>query len=127
MTQLRDSYGISVKRACALVGQSRTVYHYVSTRPEQAPLRLRIREIAANRVRYGYQRIYVLLRREGWLVNHKRVHRLYREEGLNLRHIKRNRRHLNALRKALATIPQRVNECWTMDFVSDALFLDKWT
>ena len=104
------------------MGQSRTVYHYVSTRPEQAPLRLRIREIAASRVRYGYQRIHILLRREGWLVNHKRVHRLYREEGLNLRHIKRNRRHLKALRKALATMPQRVNECWTMDFVSDALF-----
>ena len=55
-------------------------------------------------------------------MNHKRVHRLYKEEGLNLRHIKRNRRHLNALRKALATMPQRANECWTMDFVSDALF-----
>ena len=122
MTKLLDSYGVSVKRACALVQQSRTVYHYVSTRPEQAPLRLRIREIAASRVRYGYQRIYVLLRREGWLVNHKRVHRLYREEGLNLRHIKRNRRHLNSIRKALATMPKKVNECWAMDFVSDALF-----
>ena len=64
----------------------------------------------------------MLLRRKGWLVNHKRVHRLYREEGLNLRHIKRNRRHLNELRKALATMPQKANECWTMDSVSDALF-----
>ena len=67
VTQLRDSYGISVKRACALVGQSRTVYHYVSSRPEQAPLRLRIREIAASRIRYGYQRIHILLRvKAGW-------------------------------------------------------------
>lgn len=122
VTQLQDCYGVSVKKACALVGQSRTVYHYVSIRPEQAPLRQRIKEIAASRVRYGYQRIHILLRREGWLVNRKRVHRLYREEGLNLRHIKRNRRHLNALRKALATMPQRNNECWAMDFVSDALF-----
>ena len=102
--------------------QSCTVYQYTSIRPDQAPLRMRIREIAASRVRYGYQRIYVLLRREGWQVNHKRVHRLYREEGLNLRHTKRNRRHLNALRKALSTMPQRANECWAMDFVSDALF-----
>jgi putative transposase len=102
--------------------QSRTAYHYVSTRPEQAALRMRIKEIAASRVRYGYRRIYILLRREGWLVNHKRVHRLYREEGLNLRNIKRNRRHMNALRKAQATRAQRMNECWTMDFVSDALF-----
>jgi putative transposase len=64
----------------------------------------------------------VLLRREGWLVNRKRVHRLYREEGLNLRRIKRTRRHLNALRKAVATMPQRADECRTMDVVSDALF-----
>ena len=102
--------------------QSCTVYHYTSIRPDQAPLRMRIREIAASRVRYGYQRIYVLLRREGWQVNHKRIHRLYREEGLNLRHTKCNRRHLNALRKALSTMPQKANECWAMDFVSDALF-----
>lgn len=102
--------------------QSCTVYRYISIRPDQAPLRMRIREIAANRVRYGYQRIYVLLRREGWKVNHKRVHRLYKEEGLNLRLLKRSRRHLNALRKVVASTPQQANECWTMDFVSDSLF-----
>ena len=104
------------------MGQSRTVYHYVSIRSDQAPLRMRIREIAASRVRYGYQRIHIMLRREGWLVNRKRVHRLYREEGLNLRHVKRNRRHLNALRNVMATLPRQANECWTMDFVSDSLF-----
>lgn len=104
------------------MGQSRTVYTYVSKRLEQAPLRQRIREIATTRVRYGYQRIYILLRREGWLVNHKRVLRLYREEGLNLRNIKRMRRHINAVRKNLAALPTQPNDCWAMDFVSDALF-----
>ena len=102
--------------------QSRTVYHYISIRSEQAPLRMRIKEIAASRVRYGYQRMYILLRREGWVVTRKRVHRLYREEGLNLRHIKRNKRHLNVLRNTMALLPQQANECWTMDFVSDSLF-----
>ena len=70
---MRDSYGVSVKRACALMGQSRTVYHYVSIRSDQAPLCMRIREIAASRVRYGYQRIHSMLRREGWQVNRKRA------------------------------------------------------
>ena len=61
--------------------------------------RLRIREIAVSRVCYGDQRIYVLLRREVWMLSRKRGHRLCREEGLNLRHIKRSRRHLNAFAK----------------------------
>ena len=59
-------------------------YHYKPCRPAQAALRKRIREIAETRVRYGYRRIHVLLRREGWQVNAKRVYRLYCEEGLQL-------------------------------------------
>jgi len=53
---------------------------YVSHKPDQAPLRLRIHDLAAARMRYGYFRIYILLRREGWFVNHKRVYRLYQED-----------------------------------------------
>lgn len=78
-------------------------------------------EIASTRVRYGFWRIFVLLRRDGWRVNHKRVYRLYKEEGLNLRS-KRPRRHKAAahrLDRPLLTAP---NQCWSMDFVSDALF-----
>ncbi len=82
---------------------------------------MRIRDRAKTRVRYGYFRISVLLRREGWMVNHKRVYRLYREDGLSLR-LKRPRRHVSAAnreRQPAATAP---NELWSMDFVSDALF-----
>jgi len=68
---------------------------YVSHKSDQTPLRLRIRDLAVARVRYGYFRIYILLRREGWLVNHKRVYRLYREDGLSLR-LKRPRRNVSA-------------------------------
>ena len=85
------------------------------------PLKARMREIASTRVRFGFWRIYVLMRREGWKVNHKRIYRLYKAEGLNLR-TKRPRR-----RKAAANRMDRIeltapNQSWGMDFVSDALF-----
>jgi putative transposase len=82
-------------------------------RPDQAPLRQRIREIAETRVRYGYRRIHVLLRREGWPVNVKRVHRLYRMDGLNLR-AKRPRRHVMAALRVERPLATRPNEIWAM-------------
>jgi len=82
---------------------------------------MRIKEIAAVRVRYGYRRIHVLLRREGWKVNHKRVHRLYLLEGLNLR-VKRPRRKRSAMVRGPREEALSVNTCWSMDFVSDNLF-----
>jgi putative transposase len=82
---------------------------------------MRIRDIAAVRVRYGYKRICVLLRREGWQINHKRVYRLYCEEGLNLRVKKKRKRPGAALR-----IPRQqalgLNDTWSMDFAADSLF-----
>ena len=119
---MQKRYGVSERRACAVISLCRTTRRYIPIKSEQAVLRLRIREIAASRVRYGYLRIHALLRREGWLVNHKRIYRLYREEGLNLRLPKRGRRHLNAQRKLSRAVAQKANECWSMDFVSDALF-----
>jgi len=82
---------------------------------------MRIREIAETRVRYGYLRIHILLRREGWRVNHKRVYRIYREEGLNLRR-KRPRRHVTGSRRMDRPTAECPNACWSMDFVSDSLF-----
>jgi putative transposase len=94
---------------------------YVSHRPDQAPLMLRIRDLAATRTRYGYFRIYILLRREGWFVNHKRVYRLYREDGLSLR-LKKPRRNVSAANRDRQPAAAAANEMWSMDFVSDALF-----
>mgnify|MGYP006207620205 CR=1 FL=1 len=82
---------------------------------------MRIRDIAQTRMRYGYFRIYILLRREGWVVNHKRVYRLYREDGLSLR-LKRPRRHVSAASRNLQSDATKANELWSMDFVSDAPF-----
>ena len=81
---------------------------------------MRIRDIASVRVRYGYKRIHILLRREGWKVNHKRVYRLYHEEGLNLRH-KSNRKQISRARIPKVDVTA-ANQCWAMDFMSDALF-----
>ena len=84
-------------------------------------MRLRINEIAKVRVRYGYKRIHVLLRREGWSVNHKRVYRIYCEEGLNLR-TKKPKRRKSAAQRVQRPPATFVNESWSMDFVTDSLF-----
>lgn len=85
---------------------------------------MRIRELASNRVRYGYRRIAVLLRREGWKVNTKRVYRLYRQEGLQVRTAKRAKRAAHAR----VSLPEAVrpNQRWSMDFVSDRLADGRW-
>jgi len=83
------SFGVT--RACGLVGISRSLYRYRSQRADAGPLRTRIEEIAAVKRRYGYRRVYLRLRREGWQVNRKRVYRLYRDAGLAVRRRKRKR------------------------------------
>jgi putative transposase len=118
---LKLAYDISSGRACRTVLLQRSVYYYKPIKSSQTPLRSRIKELAAARVRYGYQRIYILLRREGWKVNHKRVYRLYCEEGLHLRS-KRPKRRISAAHRANRPEATRVNESWSMDFVSDNLF-----
>lgn len=100
---------------------SRASYHYKSVARDASALSLRIKEITQVRVHYGYRRVHVLLRREGWQDNHKRVYRLYREQGLSLRlkRPKRNKAAKNRQPKQQADFP---NHIWGMDFVSDALF-----
>jgi putative transposase len=116
----RVTFQIDIRRACGLAHLSRTAWY---RRPRatrlQTVLRLRIRELAHARPRFGYQRIWVLLRREGWLVNRKRVRRLYRLEGLQLRMRVRRRKHI-ALHRGPAPISTRPTERWSMDFVHDA-------
>jgi putative transposase len=96
-------------------------FYYRPHRRDDQAIRLRIKEIAKTRVRYGYLRIFTLLRREGWRDNRKRVYRIYREEGLNLRSKRPRRRRSAAHREGRPEITF-VNQYWSMDFVSDALF-----
>ncbi len=81
----RTCFRVSIRRVFGAVPAPRSTFRYRSRRPERAILRKRIREIAEARVRYGYRRIHVLSGREGWMVNPKRVHRLHRPEGLQMR------------------------------------------
>jgi putative transposase len=97
------------------------MYSYESLRRDQAFLRKRIREIAETRVRYGYKRIHTLLRREGWVINHKRVYRIYCEESLQMRNKTPKRRVMAKLREDRQMATEQ-NECWSMDFVHDQLF-----
>ena len=76
---------MSERRACRLARIERSSYRYVSCAVPQTALRIRLRELAAVRIRLGYRRLTVLLRREGWAVNAKRIYRLYRQEGLEVR------------------------------------------
>ena len=116
---LQGHYPVSERRACRVAGAARSSHRYASRRPPQDALRKRIRELAQSRVRYGYRRIHILLKREGVDVNKKRVHRLYCLEGLQLR-AKRPRRHISAAtRQPPKTKPQAPNVSWSMDFVSD--------
>lgn len=100
---------------------SRSVYGYRSKARDAEPLIMRIKEITATRVHYGYRRVHVLLRREGWKDNHKRVYRLYRQLGLSLRHHRPRRNKAASLRQP-KRLASAINEIWSMDFVADALF-----
>ncbi len=85
MDGVRGEWGVSIRRACRVLDVDTSTYHDKSRRPEQAGLERRIREICQTRVRYGYRRVHVLLRREGWTINHTKTRRIYKELGLELR------------------------------------------
>jgi putative transposase len=116
----REGFQLSERRACRALGVGRSLLQYRSVRPTQEPLRARIREIASVRVSYGYRRVHVLLRRDGWQVNRKRVYRLYREEGLCLKR-RRPKRRRAVVPRQTRVAATAVNERWAMDFMSDAL------
>jgi len=117
----RMAYRVSERRACRVLHQARSVQRYESVAEDQAVLRGRIKEITGVHVTWGYPRIWVKLRREGWLVNRKRVYRLYKAEGLCVgRH--KPRRHRSSVTRPERTTATRANESWSMDFMADQLF-----
>jgi len=114
-------YGASEKQICFALRVSRSSFRYRSVAVDDSTLRLRIRKISETRVHYGYRRVHVMLRCEGWLDNHKLICRLYSEQGLSLR-LKRPRRNKPAQRRQLGPQGLYPNHIRGMDFVSDALF-----
>jgi putative transposase len=111
--------GYSQRRACGLVGIAPKTFRYVSTRPDDAKLRSRLRALADARRRFGYRRLHILLQREGVEVNHKKLFRLYREERLTVRRRGGRKRALGT--RAPMAIPQGPNQRWSTDFVQDVL------
>ena len=102
---IHERFQISRRRACWLAALQRATWYYRSQAKDQTALRMRIRDIANARPRFGYLRIHIMLRREGWRVNRKRVHRLYRLEGLQLR-LRVRRRKRSALHRGPVPTPR---------------------
>ena len=119
VARMTERVGLSIRRACTLVGLWRSTQQYRSRRPEETAIRHRLRELAEQRKRFGCPRLHVLLRREGLIVNHKHTERLYRAEGLSLRRWKRPRRAAGV--RVRLPQAQRPNQRWSMDFVHDRL------
>ena len=119
MAHLCQHFEVSQRRACQVIEADRSSMRYRSVRPDDAALRVRLRELAAVRRRFGYRRLQLLLRREGVRVNHKKLRRLYREERLQVRRRGGRKRALGT--RAPLTVPQGPNQRWSLDFVSDTL------
>ena len=117
---MRSEAVVSERRACGLVKAHRATCRYRRRRVEDPRLRERLRELAATRRRFGYRRLKILLKREGFAVNHKRVYRLYVEEKLGLRRKRGRRRMPTTAARVPLQLPVRPDQVWTMDFTQDA-------
>ena len=117
VAHLQVAYEVSERRACSALGADRTSVRYRSRRPDDATAQVRLHELASIRRRFGYRRLHILLRREGIVMNHKKLRRLYREERLQRRG---GRKRALGTRTPMA-LPQGPNQRWSLDFLSDAM------
>ena len=117
---IKQTHSLSERRACKLSSLPRSSFRYQPKPDRNAGLRVRLRELAEKRRKFGAPRLHTMLRREGHQINHKRTERLYREEGLSLR-LKRRKKRISHLRVVMDGAV-RINQHWSMDFVSDSLY-----
>ncbi len=117
VAHLQAGFGLSERRACTLIGADRSTIRYRSCRPDDAVLRGRLRDLARERRRFGYRRLFVLLRREGETAGLNRIYRLYREEGLSVRKRQARRRAVGT--RAPILVEAKANARWSLDFVHD--------
>src|SRR5215813_8021241 len=117
VAHLKAELGLSERRACSIVGADRTMIRYRSCQPPDTELRARLRELANERRRFGYRRLFILLRREGEPSGINRIHRLYREEGLAVRKRRARRKALGT--RAPILVEAKPNARWSLDFVYD--------
>lgn len=118
MAHLCKAHGVSQRRACDVLNVDRSSVRYLSVRPGDEHLRTAMKKVAGERRRFGYRRIHVMLERQGIFMNQKKLRRLYREEKLQVRKRGGRKRALGTRRPMV--LPNRVNERWSLDFVSDA-------
>jgi putative transposase len=119
VAHLMSAHRMSERRACRGAGVDRPLVRYRSRKADDRALRERLKALARARGRFGYRRLHVLQRREGWAVNKKRVQRIYREERLMVRR-RGGRKRALGLRAQMAA-PDRPNSCWSLDFVHDQM------
>lgn len=117
---LKEGFQFSGRQACIIVGLCRSSCRYQAKPNNDTEIRSRLRELAEQRRKVGSPRLQTLLRREGRVINHKRTERLYKEEGLSLR-LKKRKKRISHLRVVMDR-PERINQHWSMDFVSDILY-----
>ena len=119
VTAAREAHGISERRACSIIGADRSAMRYRHRRRDDASTRLRLKELAAERRRFGWRRLKLLLEREGIRMNHKKLRRLYAEERLQVRRRGGRKRALGT--RAPMALPQGPNQRWSLDFAADTL------
>lgn len=117
VAHLVEAHEMSERRACRIVGADRSTVRYRRRRPDDAEVRSRLRDLAAERRRFGYRRLHILLRQEGFALNRKKTQRLYREEGLAVRRRRGRKRALG--RAAPIVTVAAANMRWSCDFVHD--------
>jgi putative transposase len=118
VAHLQVAHKVSERRACSALGIDRTSVRYRSRRPDDMAVRTRLRELASVRRRFGYRRLHILLRREGIVMNHKKLRRLYREERLQVRRRSGRKRAVGT--RVPMVLPRGPNQRWSLDFLSDA-------
>lgn len=119
MHHVMEVHGLSERRACRLADLDRSTFQYEKCDGGDEKLRQRLRELAGERRRFGYRRLGILLDREGLSANHKKIYRIYAEEGLAVKR-RRGRKRATGTRSPML-LPEQANERWSLDFVSDAL------
>lgn len=119
VAHLRERFQMSERRACSVIAADRKTIRYLSRRPPETELRVRLRDLANERRRFGYRRLFILLRREGEPSGVNRIYRLYREEGLSVRK-RRARRRITGVRAPIL-VEAKANARWSLDFVHDQM------
>ena len=119
VTVAREAHGISERRACSIIGADRSALRYRHRRADDAATRTRLKQLAAERRRFGWRRLKLLLEREGIRMNQKRLRRLYAEERLQVRRRGGRKRALGT--RAPMMLPQGPNQRWSLDFAADTL------